>query len=535
MGDMSKVTVYTANGAHTYTIENEASIGRHPQCTVCVHDPMVSKRHAVIRKVGNDYFYEDLGSSNGSFIDGFRITRHKFKDGDRVDLGKITVEFHAETETERLAKMVNISHISDISQVQDRIEVMPSEEFQPEEDVSDLTVLRGDYEKLRLGNKLLQTIGLERDLNPALEKVTDELLDIFSADRCVIMLVDPISGELVPSAVETRTNGQHPFTVSESVLREVRESKSALLLADAATDDRFSHASSLIMQGIRSVMCAPIMYNGEFLGVVHLDSQKGRSSFTRKDLQLLTSIVRYVAMTVANTRLLKKVESEAKMKAQFERLLSPSVVEQVMSGRVTLEKGGELRDVTILFADIRGFTEISHRSSATSVVAMLNRYFEIIVDVVFKYDGTVDKYIGDEIMVLFGAPVEVDKPADRAVACALEMMGALEQFNLERERNGEEAIQIGVGINSGEVVVGSIGSSQTMQYTCIGDAVNVAARLTGMAGPGQVMVSQMTLDKLKSKADYDVMPPVTLKGIGGELNIYAVKELLTDTKDSIEV
>jgi len=528
---MSKLIVHSASGEHVYTIDGEAGIGRHPKCTVCLHDPMISKRHAMIRKVGEDYIFEDLNSSNGSFYDGVKVTRHKLSDGDQLTMGKVTLIFQAETDAERLSKRVNISNVSDISQVQDRIQVSSMEKFMPEESVADLAVLRGDYEKLRLGNELMQMIGLERKLTAALEKVCAELVRIFAADRCVVMLDEEGDGDLKPTAMHTAAGKDEEVRVSESVLNEVRESRSAVLLSDTSMDDRFSQASSLILQGIHSVMCAPILQDGQFLGVVHLDSQRTHASFSRKDLQLLTGIVRYVAMTVSNTRLVHQIEEEATTKAQFERLLSPSVVEQVMSGKVVLDKGGELRDVTILFADIRGFTSLSQRSTATSVVAMLNHYFETIVDVVFKYSGTVDKYIGDEIMVLFGAPVAVDRPADRAVACALEMQGAMEQFNIDRERNGEEPIQIGIGINTGEVVVGSIGSSKTMQYTCIGDAVNVASRLTGMAGPGDVMISENTLNQLHSKAEYEVLEPVQLKGIDGKLDVYNIQELLADTME----
>jgi len=528
---MSKIIVRSANGEHSYTLAEEATIGRHPRCMICLHDPMVSKHHAVIRRTEDGYVFEDTGSSNGSFIDGIRINRHTLKEGDKITIGKATLIFQAESEAEKMARMVSISQIAQASQVQDRIEVASVEKFLPEKDVSDLSVLRVDYEKLRLGYDLLQTIGLERDLDSALEKVSDALVDVFAADRCAIVLVDPESGDLVPRSVRTRDDDDSRVSISGSVLREVRETKNAVLLSDTSQDERFSHASSLIMQGIRSVMCAPILYNGDFLGVVHLDSQKMQASFTRKDLQLLSGIVRYVAMAVANARLLRKIEEEAKTQAQFERLLSPSVVEQIMSGKISLEKGGELRDVTILFADIRGFTSMSRRSSATSIVAMLNSYFEIIVDVVFKYNGTVDKYIGDEIMVLFGAPVDVPRAADKAVACALEMQSAIEKFNEERESRGEEAIKIGIGINSGEVVVGSIGSSQTMQYTCIGDAVNIASRLTSMAEPGQVMISEHTLEKMKTRANYELVPPVSLKGIDGELKAYVIKDLLVNTKD----
>ncbi len=525
---MPKVIAHTLSGDHTTTFEEEATIGRHPRSTICLHDPMVSKHHAVIRKVGDDYIFEDVGSSNGSFIEGVRVKRHKLKDGDRIRVGRVELEFVAESEAERIARRVTLSQAIEISQVQDRIEVASGEMFLPEREVTDLNMLRIDYEKLRLGHELLQSIGSDRDLDAVLGKVADQLMRMFRADRCVILLTEG-EGDFVPRAVASMAGDSDTVAVSDSVLREVRESRNALLLADTSADDRFAHASSIVLAGIRSVMCAPILNGHEFYGVVHLDSQQAQNAFTRKDLQLLTGIVRFVAMAVSNARLMRRIEEEARMKAQFERLLSPSVVEQVMSGKVKLEKGGELRDVTILFADIRGFTRISHQSSATSVVGMLNRYFETIVDVVFRFNGTVDKYIGDEIMVLFGAPVEVDRPADRAVACALEMQAALDRFNAERVAAGEEPIRIGIGINSGEVVVGSIGSSKTMQYTCIGNAVNLASRITGMAGPGEVLISENTLNRLTSKADYDVLPPVTIKGIDGKVAVYRVRDMLGDT------
>ncbi len=526
---MSKIVVRDKNGEHDHFIEGTVTLGRHPRSAICLHDPLVSKKHAIIHKIGGQYLYEDLGSSNGSFLDGVRIYKHKLQDGDVVTLGKVTLTFYVESEEEKLAKLVNISRVSESSTFHDRIEVSSVEEFLPEDAVTDLGQLRVDYEKLRLGHELFHNIGLDNSLSSVLDKVSNELLRIFHADRCVILLRNASTDELVPKVVRTLSGIEDRVSVSASVLNEVQQSRAAVLLSDTSNDDRFSHSSSLIMQGIRSVMCAPIMHDGDFFGVVHMDNQRGQNSFTRKDLQLFTGIVRYVAMAVANANLLKKIEGEARSKAQFERLLSPSIVEQVMSGKVKLEKGGELREVTILFADIRGFTAMAHRSEATQVVAMLNRYFEMVVEIVFKHGGTVDKYIGDEIMVLFGAPVGMDDPADQAVACALEMQSALDQFNIDRERHGDDMIQIGIGVNSGEVVVGSIGSSQTMQYTCIGDAVNVASRLTDMAEAGQVIISEHTLGLLGGKAECDILPPVQLKGIDGTLKAYRVKELLTDT------
>ena len=527
---MSKIVVRDKNGEHDHVVEGTSSIGRHPRSTICLHDALVSKRHATIHQVAGEYLFENLDSSNGSFLDGVRITKHKLQDGDEITLGKVTLTFFAESDEEKLAKRVNISQIANISQVRDRIDVGKVEKFLPERQVSDLGLLRTDYEKLRLGHELLQNIGLDNSITSVLEQVSNEMLRIFSAGRCVILLLDPSTEKLVPKVVHTMDGAEDQASVSASVLKEVQEKKTALLLTDTSSDERFSEAASLVMQGIQSVMCAPIMHDGEFFGVVHMDGQKGVSTFTRKDLQLFVGIVRSVAMAVANAHLIRKIEHDARNRAQFERLLSPSVVEQIMNGKVSLEKGGKLRDVTILFADIRGFTSMTRRFEATQVVAMLNRYFEMIVNIVFSHGGTVDKYIGDEIMVLFGAPVKMDHPADRAVACALEMQSALESFNLDREQHGDDEIEIGIGINSGEVVVGAIGSSQTMQYTCIGDAVNVASRLTDMAKPGEVVISEHTLADLTSKTEYEALPPVPLKGIDGDIKSYLIRELLTDTK-----
>lgn len=526
---MIKVIIQSKVRDHEVVFEQEATIGRHPSSTIWLNDPLVSNHHGVIRKIDSDYFYEDLGSTNGSYVEGVRVTRKKLSDGDRINVGGTTLIIQKPKENVGPTDLVDFSRNEKAGEVCDQIDVSTIERFMPADSIRDLSILHDDYEKLRLGYELLETIGLERDLNSALDKVTKKLLEVFSAGRCVLMLVEQDTGGLKISSVQINKGMNDSTMVSDLILKEVMRKKTAFLLMDVMKDSRSFLTSSLISQGIHSVLCAPILHHGEVLGVVHLDSSKEHGMFTRKDLQLLTGILRYVGVLVAYGRLMKQIEIETKTRAQFERLLSPSVVDQIMSGKVKLEQGGELRNVTILFADIRGFTSLSRRSSATSVVAMLNRYFETVVDVIFKFEGTVDKYIGDEIMVLFGAPVDIDQPADRAVSCALEMQRVLQEFNKEAAKEGKEKIEIGIGINSGEVVVGSIGSSQTMQYTCIGDAVNIASRLTKLAHPGQVLITESTLSKLRSKVATEKIGKVSLKGIEGGINIYQVKGLIDET------
>ena len=178
-----------------------------------------------------------------------------------------------------------------------------------------------------------------------------------------------------------------------------------MLSSDATMDSRFSGAHSVIMQGIRSTMTVPLLHHDELLGIMHLDSMIATNAFAEKDLQIFAGIASQAAVAIHNSHLARKIEHEAKTRAQFQRLLSPNLVDQVVQGKLQLEKGGALSEVTMLFSDIRGFTSMSESRAPQEIVRMLNEYFELMVDVLFKYEGTLDKFVGDEIIALFGAPV----------------------------------------------------------------------------------------------------------------------------------
>jgi adenylate cyclase len=277
-------------------------------------------------------------------------------------------------------------------------------------------------------------------------------------------------------------------------------------------DERFKAAKSIIMQGIRSTMCVPLLYNDKLLGAMHMDSMLATGAFTEKDLLLFSGIATQAASPSRTSMLAKKIEHEASTRAQFQRLLSPNLVEQIVSGQLTLDQGGSRREVTMLFADIRGFTAMSERHAPEEMVVTLNEYFEVMVDVLFRHGGTLDKYVGDEIIGLFGAPVElVDAPL-RSIRCALDMMRALEEFNRLRADQGRERISIGIGINTGSVIAGAIGSSRTLQYTVIGDAVNVASRLCSLAKPGEIIISDSTLSSVGPHILVEPRKPVPVKG-----------------------
>lgn len=528
---MPQLAIHSSAEDWEIELGERTRIGRLLENDVCLKDGKVSRYHAEIILTDQGYLFKDLESRNGSYIKGVRISESPLMNGDRIRIGKTTLIFREELSDTTPSGLVRIASapVSDRA-IQARIEIDEESAFTPAHLITDDMEWREDYEKLRLGNELLQHVGLKRDLDDILGSIANEMLKVFPADRCAILLLDSESDRLVPMAVTAMPGISKHMSISESILVEVRKTHSAIFVADTSSDKRFSHAASILVQGLHSIMCAPIIYQNQFFGVVYLDSQKSAMVFSRKDLQLITSLVSHVATIVSNMKLLQSVEQETRDRAQLERLLPPSIMEKVAAGEIKLEKkAGELKEVTVLFADIRGFTNMAHYAQAETVVDMLNEYFELIVNIVFQYGGTVDKFIGDEVMVLFGALTDVEYPAERAVRCAFHMHGALEMFNQERRIRGEKEIEIGIGINTGDVVVGAIGSSQAMQYTCIGDAVNVASRLTHVAGPRQTIISQATFGKLKVKPKHEKLPPVSLKGIDKPIQLYSVWEELTDT------
>jgi adenylate cyclase len=179
----------------------------------------------------------------------------------------------------------------------------------------------------------------------------------------------------------------------------------------------------------------------------------------------------------------------------------------------------------MLFSDIRGFTTMSDGKEPQEVVNTLNEYFEVMVDVLFKYNGTLDKFVGDEIIGLFGAPIQMEDAPFKAVSCALSMLQALAEFNNTRAAENMPAIRIGIGINTGNVITGSIGSTRALQYTAIGDAMNVASRLVNVAGSGEIIISEDTFRQVAGRIEATALPPVKVKGKAEELKVFRVTGL----------
>lgn len=532
---MARITIMGPSGRQERQLFRHNSLGRHPRNTHQVLDRVVSKEHCHIELVEDDYVLKDLGSLNGTFVNGERVHEHRLESGDEITIGSTRIVFEAESERGEVTfdRLMSEEPREDATQrfkigdseaghlIRTKVSVLADTTFFAEELIEDEASLRRDYEKLRASHEVTRAIELGTSVTALCNKILEVAFRLVPADRGVVLLHDD-QGHLSPVSVRTGEDSDpnHEVVVSRTVLDTVVREKEAVLSHDASADARFQSAQSVIMQGIRSTMCVPLLHDDAVVGVMMLDSKLATHAFDEKDLSLFETVASQAAVAIQNTLFAKRLEQDAVMRERFRRLLSPAIAEQVMSGHLEVKKGGELRETTILFADIRGFTSISESYEPQVVVDALNEYFERMVEIVFRYEGTLDKFIGDEMMVLFGSPVMHRDDPVRAVKAAIEMQSAMKTINERHAERGLPPFEIGIGINTGEVVAGYIGSSQALEYTVIGDPVNTGSRLCALAKPGQILVSEWTRDKLEESFPLKELPAERVKGKSQPIRVY---------------
>jgi class 3 adenylate cyclase len=221
----------------------------------------------------------------------------------------------------------------------------------------------------------------------------------------------------------------------------------------------------------------------------------------------------------------ERIESQRQrdfIRDTFGRYLSSEVVEQLLGSPTGLKMKGDSREVTFLVSDLRGFTMMSSSLSPHLVIEIINRYFEQMVDVITRYNGTVNEFMGDGILAFFGAPLRADDDPERAVACSIEMQNSLAKVNKEQRRLNLPELTMGIGINTGEVVVGSIGSEKRASYGAVGTAINTAYRIESFTVGGQVLINQTTYDSIRSDLDVRQTKKVEFKGLNETVTLYDV-------------
>ena len=212
-----------------------------------------------------------------------------------------------------------------------------------------------------------------------------------------------------------------------------------------------------------------------------------------------------------------------KVKSTFKKYVSKNIVDKLLENEDSLNLGGTESEITILFSDIRGFTSMSEKLSPTEIVKLLNKYFKSMIDVVFKYNGTLDKIVGDELMVLYGVPLKGEDDTDNAVKTAIKMFQALDKFNKKIVKEGYKPFKIGIGINKGKAVSGNIGSEQQMNYTVIGDTINLGARLCSHAKSGEILISSSVKGVISNDYPFKKIPSIEVKGKSKPIDVWLYK------------
>ncbi len=368
--------------------------------------------------------------------------------------------------------------------------------------------------------ELARDLSSSLDLDTVLEKVMDRVITLMKASRGFIVLVDPIDATLsVQMSSGSDPENARQFLGSRTVIEHVVQTGQAVVTTDASIDDRFKGKQSVIMQNLRSIIAVPLVTKGEVIGALYVDNPFRASIFEVKDNELLQAITDLAAIAIDNARQYERSEF---LRQLFEAHVNKQVTDYVLtrSGRTLRFLPGERREVTMLNSDIAGFSTLSQSMDAEELVRFLNGYFQRMIRVVLEHGGNIDKFQGDGMLVVFGAPNPVNDHAVRALNAAVAMMREVELFNREQLEAGRSAISVGMGLDTGEVVAGHVGSDDRMEFTLIGVPVNNSAYLSKVR-PARVLMSEATRSRVPEEgfrvADFE---PLHLKGAKGPQAIY---------------
>jgi adenylate cyclase len=517
-------------------------VGRAVNSDIPIYDPTISRQHAQLSAEDGGVRVKDLGSSNGTFLNGSRVSDTLAAPNDVLTFGKVAFYVREVAKPAAQPKeagggfaapkpagatIVRQLPVGDVSaamksplkRLSSAAAIAPAEAAAPER-----TAARS-AKKLELLLEISKQLSRQMEVDKLLESVVDFTFQVMDVDRCSILLCEAGSGDLVPRISKSRlgegsASARH---VPQSIARKAVSERVAILTDNAAEDERFK-GKSILMQSVRSAMGAPLMLSdGSVLGLIYVDNLTSTHAFTDEDLEFLIAFSGVASVAMENGQLSDRIRREMLVRANFQRFFSPDVAKQISEHGEEVKLGGTKRPVVILFSDIRGFTPMSEKMEPDDVAQLLREYFTEMVDIIFRHGGTLDKFIGDAIMALWGAPLSMEDDADKAMAAAIEMQQALVQLNEHWASSGKPDVNIGIGINFGEVFAGNVGSEQRLEYTVLGDAVNTASRLCSKAAKGEIMISEPFFKRLKKPPIVEAREPIPLKGKSKPVANYLAK------------
>jgi len=525
-------------------------IGRAASNDITLPHNSISRSHAEIESDHDSWVITDLRSANGVLVNGSRVESAPLKSGDVIELGDFKLRFENMTTGTVVAKASPelASHLTQILDPKSVTKLLEQSRPKPADEWMDQRTDTGTrIEFLRRENRLLnllyqvsRALGEKSTVEDVSECVLDLVLQIDGGERGYAMLLKEdallaahtahTNYSFLPAIIRYRRtpSGHAPeMVLSRAIINQVMESKVPLLIMDAKQDERFSGSQSMALSGMQSAMCAPLACRERLFGLLYVDNLSRRGTFTPDDLEVFAVIAAQAGLAIDRVMARSEVKRQGVQLGAFERFVSPAVYRKIASEAADIRFGGESQQLTVLFADVRGFTTMAEKMTPREAVEVLNDFFTRMTAIIFEHEGTLDKYLGDGIMALFGAPLALHNDAEAAVRAAAGMQRSLEELNAQSNR---PPLQIGIGIHTGEAIVGYLGTERRMEYSAIGDTVNVASRLTSQAGPGQVVISTATRMRLGRDLECCPLAPMKLKGRSGQIDVHEVLWHDADTR-----
>ncbi len=561
--------------------EGTTHLGRADDNDIVLSGDLVSRRHLRFYVNGPSLVFEDLGSRNGSKLNGEKTTgTSPMKAGDVIAVGENSLVVRqpnvAETAAtemvdagggglvRRFGRGVDVAHavlmardiqdsmvrrVLDTALPFDDVPFQdvpappvpnarprkPSDTDETEDSRTNEVQLGSDgpssplaFQALALLFKVAERLATAPTLQAFLDATTDDVMKQVGASTGVV-LVRHASGVMVPAAVRHARKLQHgEVPVSDGIVDAALAKGQALAVSDVRDDRRFAERESVVLYGVDQVLCVPIGQQAPFDGVLYLN----RTTLTRDPIEALLDMCTALAqlLQTALHKFAVKPGRDDRLRAALERFYAPDVVERRVSelaGQRAPLTQLEEKQVTVLFADIAGLSEVAFKLPPEHVTELLNELYRVATPLVFSFEGTVDKFVGDSVMAVFGAPYGRGDDAIRAVRAAMALKAEWER-GLAR-RPPKERLKLRVGLSTGKVLTGTVGSEARLDSTAIGEPVNVASWLCGSAEPGQVLVTGKTLAAVGAR--FDVTPLGERPLLGSRVRT-AVFEVLDEDDDS---
>ncbi len=523
--------------------ESAVTIGKSAEKNfIIIGDNRISREHARVLPRDGAYFVEDRGSKNGTCLDGRRIPPLEpqlLKNGVTISFeGVCSIQYVEEVDQGLAQETENDLHVETLvchpalqvsseSPSFDRGALLSSSPGQFAEHL-ELLELQNKKQAQRLN--LLYQLGKSLSSVFCLEEIyrlaSGALFEVTPVDRCCILLLKEGQKSLEPVLVRDRESGATEpgsrIEISQTIVQRVISERVSVASFFAQKDSRLQGAASILLQGIHAVICAPLLGRSGALGVIYADRRCPKETFTTDDLELLNAIAGATSSAIDSAQSYERLSREALARAAYGRFLPRHVVDSILARPESVTLASSNQTVTVLFADIRGFTPLAEKRKPEEIVRFLNCYFQAMTSIVFEHTGTLDKYLGDGLMALFGAPCASPQDALNAVRAAVAMQRCVASLRIAEKDSGFRELAVGIGINTGEATVGYMGSSERLDYTVIGDTVNLAARLEQTSQPGQIRISKSTREAIGDAFATRALGEIRVKGREGAEQTFEV-------------